>query len=416
MKIRMTESHPRPLKIKKIKNKYSYSSLIMKLSFWKNKPVKVTKNGNLFKQILSNDELLVKINDEITNSKIQLDYSILNIDDLSDEQLNNMIEFINNNYIISDNDEFRLIYTLDLLKFYCRDTIILEFYPKDSDSKRVVGYIMGKRVNISLYNKDFKCLDVNFLCVIPTLRNLGLSSYMINSLTKESIDKYGIGSAHYTISSRINSPSFCKKQCYHRLINIEKLKDSNFFNSDININIYKKVYNTFSYHIDFNNKYRVNMIHNELDLELIEKLYNKYIDYAKKTYDIYDKITFDEFEDTFENDAFYHFIVYDAYDNIVSYVSLFRLDTLNYKKDIDYRSGYLYNMFFNKSIRKENVLESVHEYIYKNNVFDVTTFSDIFNINYNNIKCIQGSGVLRYYLFNITCNSIDSIKNGLITI
>ena len=73
-------------------------------------------------------------------------------------------------------------------------------------------------------------------------------------------------------------------------------------------------------------------------------------------------------------------------------------------------------MFFNKSIRKENVLESVHEYIYKNNVFDVTTFSDIFNINYNNIKCIQGSGVLRYYLFNITCNSIDSIKNGLITI
>ena len=86
MKIRMTESHPRPLKIKKIKNKYSYSSLIMKLSFWKNKPVKVTKNGNLFKQILSNDELLVKINDEITNSKIQLDYSILNIDDLSDEQ------------------------------------------------------------------------------------------------------------------------------------------------------------------------------------------------------------------------------------------------------------------------------------------------------------------------------------------
>ena len=66
MKILIKEYLARPLKIKKIKNSYIYS-LIMKLSFWKNKPLQVNNDSDNDKectQILSNNELLNKMWDD----------------------------------------------------------------------------------------------------------------------------------------------------------------------------------------------------------------------------------------------------------------------------------------------------------------------------------------------------------------
>jgi hypothetical protein len=160
------------------------------------------------------------------------------------------------------------------------------------------------------------------------------------------------------------------------------------------------------------------MIHNDgTNIDLINVLYNKYIDYAKKTYDVYEIITLQEFENTFNNDSFYHFILRKKESkDIISYICMFRLDTFNSQKNTGYKGGYLYYMFFNDNVKKENVIEYINEYIYKNSIFDVITFTDIFNFDYNNIKCISGTGLLRYYLFNMKCNSIENSKNGLITI
>jgi hypothetical protein len=70
-------------------------------------------------------------------------------------------------------------------------------------------------------------------------------------------------------------------------------------------------------------------------------------------------------------------------------------------------------MFLNDTI---NDLEFVTEFIYKNDIFDIITFGDIFNIDYKSIKCIRGSSVLKYYWFNMLCPTVNSYENGLITI
>jgi hypothetical protein len=173
------------------------------------------------------------------------------------------------------------------------------------------------------------------------------------------------------------------------------------------------------------NNFKINFINgNETtDPSLIKILYEKYIEYSNKTYYIYQNISFEEFNETFFNKSFYHFIIYNESDSsqILSYICMFRIDVLNSKNNLKYRNGYLYYMFFEENtnhelLNKQNYLEFTHEYIYNNNIFDVISFTDIFDIDYNIIKCVPGSGTLSYYLFNMKLGTIKNSKNGLITI
>lgn len=111
--------------------------------------------------------------------------------------------------------------------------------------------------------------------------------------------------------------------------------------------------------------------------------------------------------------VFHNFIIRDMNRNIVSFISLFRLDTYNDLTKYTQKSGYYYYMFLNDTV---NDLEFVSQFIYKNDIFDIITFGDIFNIDYKSIKCIQGSSILKYYWFNMVCKFSNSYENGLITI
>jgi len=400
-------------------------------SFWKNKPVEIIHNkSRIHEQILPTKVLLEKLETEISESKTQLDYIVYNGQELSESKMKDILMFINKYYLTSNCKTYSLIYTYELLHFYCKNALIIEFYPKNTNKQNntvPIGYIFGKKTNIKIYGNEFSCLEVNFLCIMPVLRKLKLSSYMINILSKECIIKYDdITLACYTIQAEINSPSFCQKQFYHRLLSIETLRNCQFLPSDIDMNLFKKVHNTFKYNIECKSQFRIKYIYNGMndntpvDSNLIKILYEKYIEYSSKTYDIYQNISFEEFSKTFYNKSFYHFIIYKD-DTIVSYICMFRIDVLNSITNLIYRNGYLYYMFFEenhntKLLNKQNYLEFIHEFIYHNNIFDLTSFTDIFDIDYNIVKCIPGSGTLSYYLFNMKLNVIKNSKNGLITI
>ena len=388
----------------------------MKHSFWMNKPVYVEqKQINKCEQILTNDELLKYISNELENTRIKLNYSIKNLNQLSETEQYKILNFINANYISSTDNDFKLLYSLDLLKYYADNALLIEFYPKSNSYNNVVGYIIGKSHETIIDQKNINCLEVNFLCIIPELRNLGLSGFMINTLTKESILNYNISVAHYTIFSEIKSPHFSKKKIYYRIINIPKLLNTGFINNDANIPLYKKIYNTFSYRKNNTNIVYINgNDHENVNDHFIDTLYNRYIEYAHNTYDIYNYISFEDFKKTFYNKSFHHFIIYNNSGEIVAYVCMFNINILNTHTNLTYNSGYLYNMFF--EIQIEDTLEYIHEYIYNNDIFDVITFTDIFYFDYNNIKCIPGSGYLHYYLFNSKVKKIENYKNGLITI
>jgi hypothetical protein len=397
----------------------------MEKSFWKSKPLIINEEKN-FNQILSNEDILEKVNDQIISSKLKLDYKLYSFEKiisnhqlLTDTKLNEIVLFINNNYISGgDDNDFKYIYTVDLLKLFCKDAIVLEFYPKNNVT--IVGYIIGKRTKLSYFDKCSEFLEANFLCLTTKLRNLGLAPFIINCLTKESTINYGLSFAHYTINSPIKSPYFSKKKFYHRMINIDNLINCKFINDDSdgkNIDILKKVYNTFSYKLSFKNK-KVIIVNSKNKHLYINNIYEKYKEYSKNTYDIYLNTTLDELNDILDNNSFYNFIILDSVsDNLEAFISFFRIDTIN--NNGVYKNGFYYKLCFpleTEKFDKIDYLELVNEYIYKNNIFDVITFADHFDINFKQMKCVLGTGELKYYLFNYNFTRIDNHKNGLVTI
>lgn len=384
----------------------------MRRSFWLNKPVEVSSNTET-RNILSSEQLLEKVNKEIEINRFQLDYKVFSHTELTDEKCYSILDFINKNYVTSTDDSFKLIYTLELFKFYIHGALVLEFYPKNKHDT-VVGYIVGKKSNLMVKNTEINTSEVNFLCVIPRLRSLGLSSYMINVITREIVVNYDINTAHYTISAKIKSPHFGDKSFYHRLINPSQLIKTQFISEEFDDVL--NTSNVFNVSKNFVSTHTITYLHNqEIDESLLSVLYDRYMTYCQKTYHIYEDISLDEFRRTFYNSAFHHFIIYKN-ENIVSYVCLFRLDAHNTETKESQKSGYYYYMFFEEDIYLKNVLEFINKFIYDNQIFDVITFSDIFDIDYKLLKCIKGSGGLRYYLYNMICNPIENNKNGLITI
>jgi hypothetical protein len=380
--------------------------------FWVNKPLEIS-NTRKYDTIITREQMLAKISKYLENNNFQLDYNVIESEQLSSDKISSIVTFVNKNYVTSKDNVMMLSYTDNLFSYYCNNALIIEFYPKNKNT--IIGYIVGKKSTLSIHDKTLDSSEVNFLCIIPSLRNLGVSSYMINVLTKEIITRWNIITSHYTIEKNINSPYFGEKMYYHRLINISNLFNTGFL-ENVDKNILIKAYNNFAFPADFTNTHTLKYIYNQnIEESLLVSLYDSYIDYCKNTYDIYETITLNEFKKTFTNKSFHHFIVYNK-NEIVAYVCIFGLDSLNKIVNLLQKTGYYYHMFFNQKNNLLHYLELIHEYIYNNDLFDVLTLSDIFDINYNKYKYIRGSGVLRYYLYNFKISVINNNKNGLITI
>lgn len=384
----------------------------MNKSFWTNKPVSIIQHPQQIQTLFSASDIKKILLNDIYHNPFGIHYKILNLKNLNNQKINCILDFINKNYVISNDKKFKLIYSKDLFTFYAHDSLLLEFYPKNND-QNIIGYIVGKRSNIILFNNLYTSSEVNFLCIVPKLRNLGISSYMINALSYEILIKYNILTSHYTISNRIKAPPLSIKPIYHRILNIPILYTSKFI-KNTNFNELAQIFNTFQYPFL---SYRIQYFNSQnIDRNLVYILYRTYIEYAKSTYDLYENVSLDDFERTFYNKAFHHFIIYNTTNEIVSYVCLFRLDTCNTTSQNTYRSGYYYYMFFKHKKYILYYLEFINEYIYNHDIFDMITFTDIFDIDITTMKCIKGSGKLSYYFYNLQVPPIQNTKNGLITI
>jgi hypothetical protein len=419
----------------------------MEHTFWNKQPIEVTPcdtNIDIVKQIQSNDVALSLANIYINNNKIKLDYTVINnINNDKNIDYDTLLDFINNNYVDSDDGPNKLLYTKDLLKFYCKNTLIIEFYP--INKKNIIGCIMGKKqklnINSNSKNNLFDIKEVNFMCLSKKLRKLNLGAYIIYVLMRESTLHNNICISYYTLSTETKSKYYAKKHFFHRLINIETLVntqfiDTNEINNENDINNYKKIYNNFIYTKEFKDN-KIVYINNNLDLDLdlnkdlIQNLYTKILEYNSNTYDIYEILNIDDYTDTFKNNSFHHFIIKNNDNDIITnYVCMFRLDSINKNNNLTYRNGYLYHMFFNKNNNDDNdnndnndnnnnnniknSFELIFEYIYKHEIFDVITYMDLFNFDLINIT--PGTGYLYYHCGNISLPRIENHKIGVITI
>jgi hypothetical protein len=405
----------------------------MSFSFWTNKPVRINKQEFTSNLIVSADTLLENSDNEIKMSKIQLDYDVvLNPDD---DCKNNLLKFINDNYG-DDNSNLVLQYSKNLLDYFINpDSLCIVFYSKERKYNKMIGLIVAKKHNLVIRDdvlefKTYNCIDIDFLCLIKQLRNLHVSSYMINVVTKECMLQYDkqVPCAVYTVNKRLKVDNFCKKTYYHRPLQIENLlltdmldvNDNDNLNFEQTTKLLKKLYNTFSYNKDFFKNYNLEYYttSNNLDHNLI---HDNLLNYNKVNHDIYEYKSRSDIEKMLSNPVFHKFIIKNKTGDIVDFVCLYNLDTYNIKTKTSSRNGHFYSMFLhdNSSTYMSYVLEIISEYCYKNNVFDLLTIMNVLNVKpeeYKFYKLLRGSASLYYYVYNIEIPFIQSHKNGLVTI
>uniref|UniRef100_A0A6C0H6G7 glycylpeptide N-tetradecanoyltransferase n=1 Tax=viral metagenome TaxID=1070528 RepID=A0A6C0H6G7_9ZZZZ len=400
-----------------------------KLSFWKNKPVKIRPQSPVT-TIKSGEELVKMVSDEITNSKIQLDYQLIN---MCDTELQPIIEFINKNYM-NNNSDHMLSYNTDMIKFFLGDpknSLVLAFYPRTSNNsnKKIVGVVCGSKHKLCIRGKDsdsFECMDINFLCVAKQLRKIHVSSYIINIITRECVERFGVICAGYTTGVTLKIPHFSKKWYYHRLINIDKTIQTQLFSEEFDSEVIRKVYNTFNYQTVFKRQHaleyhgRANGTAPNCFIQKLASITQALQNYCHTNYDVYFEKTLTEIQKIFDNPNFHVFLV--MRDNqITDFVSLFNIDTMCLDNGETCRNGYLYYYYFsNDSLdHKQNVLEMIAEYCYQHNIFDLLTVCDPFGVSsheYKTIKFLRGTGSLNYYMYNMKMHKILNENNGLVTI
>lgn len=375
-------------------------------SYWKNNPLSVLKNEK-FKQILSNQDLLKHVQNHIDNHEFKIDYKI-NDKNIS---LCNLCSFINTNYIDKSGDTF--VYTTDIIDYYIKNSLVITFYKKDE----MIGLIVGKKTILNINKEEFNSVEVNFLSLIKTYRNKNIAPLLISILTKEVILNYNIGIAHYTLGYKLDCPHYNSKCFYHRFINIENLFNCKFINEDIlQIGIYKKVFNKFKYKETLNNQkiFYYNYKENSLiSSNIIKLVYENLCLFSNFKYDIYEIKSYEDIKETFFNKSFHHFIFHENF-LIKNYICICDIETINIKTHNIFRNGYINSMFYEDD--PNYLIEYLSKFIHKKNLFDLITWNDFFNVNNDISKATKGTGILKYYLFNMISNKIESYKNGLITL
>lgn len=416
------------------------------MTFWTNKPVNVEQTIQISNYmnssyILDLNTLLTKIENEIDNSKIKLDYHI--IFGLTDESLKiNILNFINKHYN-GINDRLSLYYSKELFEYYVTsDTMCILFYPKgkkpnDISVDNMIGFVCGRPQIIYLKDtnspdsfKQYKNIDVNFLCLVKSLRNLHVSSYIINIITRECLLNYNqtIYCAAYTVNKQLRVTSFSKKQFYHRTINVDNLIETELLNKnyDKDINILKKIWQSFSYEPNFLKDYKFTLLQSEnLTSEelqsLTHQLHDLLLNNNKLSYDIFDYKSKDDITKILTNKSFYNFLIINKKTgDLEDFISLYNLTTRNIINNSKSRNGYFYIFMTSKDdYYKSNIIEYISEYCYNNDLLDMITIMNIMETNfdkYKRLKLLRGSSELYYYLYNIKLSEIEPYKNGLITI
>ena len=339
-------------------------------------------------EILDTPEIhLERLTNIIEGYKTQLNYKVLD-----ESYIDEIVEFVNCNYFDKDGN-FPIIYTKELISFYLIDSIAIFFYSKNNPTK-VIASIIGKFKNINSFNKQMDAIEGNFFCIIPQLRKLNLPKLLISYLIREFIYKYksDVICGYYTTGDIINVKPICSKSYIHRYINFTELINLQQINQSKNTSLHKKYYSKFVYPDNFK-KYKINTIIQE---NQIDEITDKLNTYQKKCFDIYEHVSNNIIRDLNNSTIFYKFIITDN-DNIIGFISFFKLDILNKKLNKLVRTLYLYYYFCDGNII--DYLEYVAEYLYKNNICDMFLMN-LFDDNVP-IRYVKGSGLLYYNLYNV---------------
>ena len=114
-----------------------------KTNYWETNPLKVDNNFKKPIQIISNEELLKKVQNDIDTHQYKLTYK------LNDPEMNSkmLCVFINENYIENIETKFKFLYTPDIIQYYIENSLIICFYSLETNNhkSKMIGLIIAKK-------------------------------------------------------------------------------------------------------------------------------------------------------------------------------------------------------------------------------------------------------------------------------
>lgn len=121
--------------------------------------------------------------------------------------------FLGEHYI--GNETFRLVYTLESLKWIIDDSIAIR------KGGELVGYISSAPIHMRIEEDIKKMVEINLLCVHKSYRTIGLAP-LLGTEIKRRANKKDIWQAVYTAQTLIPTP-ILKSEYWHRLLDVKRL-------------------------------------------------------------------------------------------------------------------------------------------------------------------------------------------------
>ena len=197
-----------------------------KFNFWNSQPVpkleETIKEEGIIKTINSS---------EVSQEPLELpeDFEWIDINIENEQERQQVCNFLQKYYIEDDNNEFRLLYTEDFLKWVfdrpnkeftiCKGVIVKK-------NEVLVGFISGQLGRTQINKTQLETAEVDFLCVHPKLRKKQLASVLIKEITRV-FELKGIKQAIFTSARYVPKPFFTA-QYFHRPLNMEVLLETGF--------------------------------------------------------------------------------------------------------------------------------------------------------------------------------------------
>lgn len=341
--------------------------------------------------------------------------------DLSNiEELKELLEFLNENYVENTDSKLKAHITAEFLLWSIGHG--LKHQPKVLVIKKegkIIGSIIGRRITMRVHKSNVEMAEVNYLCVHSLQRTKNISVYLMEELrrefSKEEVESGFFGSYYclpssiieYTesnfdkyINTKITKENTIKT--YHRPLNYKKL---------LKVGFVEKSSETTEKHEYFKVKLtKMNKNIQPLVEDDIPIVYEIYLDYMGK-YSLYQLYDYEEFKHYVKSSNYVNSFVYiDSENNIYDFFSYNMIEKV-YIKDEDkilmkQAQLSLYTCDDEETSIRGIVSNAIRDaYNKQMDVFSLTNIGENYHaIMDNNLLFIQGGMNIYYNFYNWECS------------
>lgn len=290
-------------------------------------------------------------------------FQMLNITNKNDRVL--LTNFLNDHYYEGEN--FRIKINDKQLRWMLSSDYTLCLGLKNGDD--LVGCICGMETNMRVHVKQFKMIDVLFLCLNNDFRGKKLTSLLVNEFIRVcNLSGYQYGYFH---SKKEVGYSMTQTTNYNRALNIVPLIESGFMSVPKDVKIKD---------VDLRLQLPNNPINGEKFIKMeeshIDQAYNLYTQYVNK-YKAYRIFTKDQFKNRFFDNKFMTtYVLVNDNNDVRDFIAYYK-QTIHINKKVKYdciRNAVLY-FYTSKSETSYRLIKDML-IIAKNEGIDLFTMND----------------------------------------